>query len=185
MENDKAFFLKWYGPFPSKETLEEWEQDQGYNYHLYLLHGMKKYAKSKECYYCGKTIRTAYKRFHDAGHHIEEIQDREHSIYVARFSNFSSIEDKDIRLVEKLLTSYLEWAIGKDKMLNKTNYYAPNCTTEICVTNRWYNWKTGKEYQRTFTNSPAHIIPDVLVYRYDKQNDMCKLAIAPRLKFIW
>lgn len=185
MELDKAFFLKWYGPFSSQKELEDWERKQKYNYHLYLLQGMKKYAKSKTLYYCGMTIRTAYKRFQDAGHHIEEIQDRDHTIYVARFSDVKTIADKDIRLVEKLITSYLAWAISTDKMLNKTNFYAPNCLSDICVTNRWYNWKNSKEYQRTPINSPAHIVPDVLVYRYDKQNNEYKLVVAPRLKLIW
>lgn len=182
---DKAFFLKWYGPFDSIKALRDWEQNQNYNYHLYLLHGMKKYSKKKECYYCGMTIRTAYKRLNDAEHHITEIQNRKHAIYVARFSNVESIDHKDIRLVEKLITSYLGWSINEDKMLNRTNFYAPNCPNEICITNRWYNWKTGNEYQRTPANSPAHIVPDVLVYRYDPLNKSVRLTIAPRLKFIW
>lgn len=185
MEPDKAFFLKWYGPFSSKEELAEWELQHGWNFHLYLLHGKKKYAKTRECYYCGKTIRTAYKRFNDAGHHIEEIENREHAIYVARFANASIINDKDILLVEKLITSYLGSEIGQDAMLNKTNFYAPNCDVEICVISRWYNWRTGKEYRRTPVNSPAHIVPDVMVYRYDDQTKECKLVVAPRLKPIW
>lgn len=185
MDQDKAFFLKWYGPFSSKEELKEWEDEQEFGFHLYLLHGMKKYAKTKECYYCGKTIRTAYQRFKDAGHHIEEIEGREHSIYVARFANIEEPCNKDILLVEKLITSYLEWAIGRDVLLNKTNFYAPNCDAEVCVVNRWYNWKTDREYQRTPINSPAHIVPDVMVYRYDDQTQQCKLVVAPRLKPIW
>ena len=185
MEQDKAFFLKWYGPFTSKDELKNWELQQPWDFHLYLLHGKRKYAKTKECYYCGKTIRTAYKRFNDAGHHIEEIENREHSIYVARFANASILDNKDILLVEKLITSYLGWYIGEDLMLNKTNFYAPNCNTDICVINRWYNWKTSKEYNRTPVNSPAHLVPDVMVYRYDNHTKESKLVVSPRLKIIW
>ncbi len=184
MEPDKAFYVKWYGPFSSKNRLAEWERQQDWKINLYLLQGKKKYAK-KISYYCGKTIRAAYKRFSDADHHIKDIENRDHSIYVGRIANFSTLEEKDILLVEKLLTSYLGWYIGQDSMLNKTNFYAPNCTQEVCIVNRWINLRTGREYQRLPIYSPAHFIPDVMVYHYDEQEKKCELVIASRLKSIW
>lgn len=185
MELDKAFFIKWFGPFSSKEEVETWEKSHNCVINLYLLHGKRRYAKSKECYYCGKTIRAAYKRFKDVGHHIEEIQHRDHKIYIGYFSNFKSIKNSDIILVEKLLTSYLGWDLGTENMLNRINFYPPNCHNDICIINRWYNWQTEKEYERTPLNSPSHIVPDVLVYRYDSDLKECKLVIAPRLKKLW
>ena len=70
-------------------------------------------------------------------------------------------------------------------MLNKTNFYAPNCNTDICVINRWYNLKTNKEYKRTPINSPVYLVPDVMVYRYDNHTKESKLVVSPRLKTIW
>ena len=108
-----------------------------------------------------------------------------HLLCLGYFSNFKSIENSDIILVEKLLTSYLGWDLGTENMLNRINFYPPNCHNDICIINRWYNWQTEKEYERTPLNSPSHIIPDVLVYRYDSDLKECKLVIAPRLKKLW
>lgn len=121
MTQDKAYIVKWFGPFFSREELENWEVLHDFKSQLYLLHGKKKYAKTKECYYCGMTTRTAYKRFKDANHHIGEIENRDHNIYVGHFTNLIP-SAKDIKLVEKLLTSYLDYFIGRKALLNKTNF---------------------------------------------------------------
>lgn len=184
MARDKAYIVKWFGPFFNREELEDWEVLHDFKSQLYLLHGKKKYAKTKEYYYCGMTTRTAYKRFKDANHHIGEIENRDHNIYVGHFTNLIP-STKDIKLVEKLLTSYLDYFIGRKSLLNKTNFYAPNCVSEVSIINRWYNCRTVREYQRTPTNSPAHIVPDVLVYRVDDNTGECKLVIAPRLTPTW
>lgn len=118
MKQDKAYIVKWFGPFFSREELEDWEVLHDFKSQLYLLHGKKKYAKTRECYYCGMTTRTAYKRFKDANHHIGEIENRDHNIYVGHFTNLIP-SAKDIKLVEKLLTSYLDYFIGRKALLNK------------------------------------------------------------------
>ena len=73
---ESVFLIKWYGPFTSREEEKEWEKKQSFNCSLYLLHGKKKYAKTKEHYYCGESTRAVYERFCDQNHHIKELEDR-------------------------------------------------------------------------------------------------------------
>lgn len=97
-----VFLIKWYGPFTSQKEVKEWEQEQQFNCSLYLLHGKPKFAKTREKYYCGMSIRNIYKRLQDKGHHIEEIKDRLNSIYVGYLSNLKHPIKCQILLAEKI-----------------------------------------------------------------------------------
>ena len=76
-------------------------------------------------YYCGETTRCAFERLKDSNHHIKEISNRVSSIYIGRISNVKRPTDNKVRLVEKVLTAYLDSFIGRDSMLNETNFAFP------------------------------------------------------------
>lgn len=181
---NKSFFIKWYGPFSSQKKLKEWEQEQSFECKLYLLQGKKKYKK-KECYYCGKTMRSVSKRLRDNDHHIKEIEEREHKIYAGQFANLKKISDSDVRLVEKLITSYLTDVVGEENLMNQNNFHAPSCIEEVSVINRWYDDRTNREWLRLSSKTLPSIVPDVLVYRYDKEYKQCQLLGSRRLQQYW
>lgn len=60
---ESVFLVKWYGPFTSREDIKVWQEEYNINSSLYLLHGMRKYAKSKESYYCGMSTRNVLNAF--------------------------------------------------------------------------------------------------------------------------
>lgn len=168
-----VFLVKWFGPFYSRQELDEWQQNNRFAHNLYLLHGRKKFSKKCESYYCGMTMRTASKRLKDKGHHIEEIGSRDCLIYVGRIVNKRTSKE-DVKLVEKLITSYLDLHINcedsKDCVENRTNFYPPK--VNVYIINEWVKPYTEEEetWQRIRVNSPAHIVPDVMqYYSEDKQ----------------
>ena len=169
MEHD-VFLVKWYGPFESKEEIKKWEKQQDFLCSLYLLHGMRKYAKSKECYYCGMTTRSVFERFNDKGHHIEEIEDRINSIYVGCLSNIDKSSRKQILLVEKIITAYLAEKIDEKNMLNSTNFRYPS--RNVYVINEWWKKKDKNMWLRQPKNAPSNIVPDVLTYHIKESGDI-------------
>ena len=157
-----VFLVKWYGPFSSIEEEKSWEQKQKFNCSLYLLHGMQKYAKSKETYNCGMSTRCLYERFNDKGHHIEEVKNRLNSIYVGSISNIKNVVRSQILLVEKLITATLADELGKQSLLNATNFRFPD--ENVYVINEWYKpYGDNEVWERQPKNAPSHIVPDVLV----------------------
>ena len=163
-----VFLVKWFGPF-SKEDVYDWEKVNG-ACHLYLFGGMKKYAKTKLTYYCGKTKRSVSERFRDSNHHIKEIEDRLSSIYIGRISNVKHPSDRQIKLVEKILTAYLDSSIGRDVMLNKTNFSYPE--SNIYVINEWWKPYVEEIWQRQSKDAPSSYIPDVLCFHYYSADDV-------------
>lgn len=172
-----VFLVKWFGPF-SKEEIYKWGKKYG-NCQLYLFGGMKKYAKTKLTYYCGVTRRSVSERLGDSNHHIKEIEDRISSIYIGRISNLKCPTDEQNKLVEKTLTAYLDSSIGRDVMLNKTNFSFPESNTYVI--NEW--WKPYKEevWQRQSKDAPSHHIPDILCFHYYSDDDV-ELFGAQKLK---
>lgn len=175
-----VYLVKWYGPFANQEEVKEWEQEHSsIRCSLYLLHGKLKYAKTKEVYYCGESTRNIYKRFRDKKHHIEEIKERLESIYVGSISNVKHPNRKQIFLTEKIITAYLAEYVGDECVLNETNKYYPS--NNVYVINEWWKVDTESMWLRKPFNSPASIIPDVLVYHYN-QNDENMLYGCKKLK---
>lgn len=164
-----VFLVKWYGPFECKEDVRDWEQEQSFKSSLYLLHGKRRYAKTNEKYYCGMSERNVYERLSDKKHHIEEIQNRPHSIYVGCLSNIKNPTRNQIKLVEKIIISSLTYIVGEENVLNATNKLFP--AENIFVINEW--WKTTGEstWKRQRKNAPSNIIPDVLTFHYKENND--------------
>ncbi len=174
-----VFLVKWYGPFPCREKVKEWEQKQHFKCSLYLLHGKLKYAKTKEKYYCGESTRNVYKRFSDKGHHIEEIEERLNSIYVGCISNISKPSRSQILLVEKIITASLADIVGEDNVLNGTNKYYPS--KNVYVINEWWKEDGESVWERQPRNAPSNIVPDILAYHF-KGSDNNDLFGCKKLK---
>ena len=172
-----VFLIKWYGPFTSRKEVKEWEQEQQFNCSLYLLHGKPKFAKTREKYYCGMSIRNIYKRLQDKGHHIEEIKDRLNSIYVGYLSNLKHPIKCQILLAEKIITASLADIVGEENVLNATNTLFPS--ENVFVINEW--WKTnGVELQKRTASSIPAVLPEVLEYYAETK----ALYGVKRLKYI-
>ncbi len=159
---ENVFLIKWYGPFTSREEERAWEKKQSFNCSLYLLHGKKKYAKTKEHYYCGESTRAVYERFCDQNHHIKELEDRLGSIYVGSISNIKRPTQGQIFLAEKIITAYLAYELGESSLLNATNTYFPN--RNVYIINEWWKTDCVSLWERQPRNAPSHIVPDVLTY---------------------
>lgn len=172
----KVFLVKWFGPFESLKAVEDWEIVQPFKCSLYLIQGKRKYAKTRDSYYCGMSSeRMVFERLRDNNHHIGEIE-RLGSIYVGFFANIKRPNKSQIRLAEKILTACLTDLVGVDNVLNVTNILYPS--ENVYVINEW--WKTTGEsvWERKPKNAPSNIIPDVLAYHinYNKEIDLygCK-----------
>ena len=174
-----VFLIKWYGPFTSQKEVKEWEQEQQFNCSLYLLHGKPKFAKTKEKYYCGMSIRNIYKRLQDKGHHIEEIKDRLNSIYVGYLSNLKHPIKCQILLAEKIITASLADIVGEENVLNATNTLFPS--ENVFVINEWWKKDCESLWKRQPINAPSNIIPDVLTFHIKGNNDN-ELFVCRKLK---
>ena len=166
---ENVFLIKWYGAFISLEQERQWEENQSFNCSLYLLHGMKKYAKTKEHYYCGESTRSVYERFCDKNHHVNELKERLHSIYVGSISNIKHPSRPQIMLAEKIITAYLAERLGESNMLNETNFYYPQ--KNVYIINEWWKTDCMSLWERQPKNAPSHIVPDVLAYHYNGNED--------------
>ena len=162
-----VLLVKWFGPFKTPEEAEKWEKMNG-ACQLYIFGGLKKYAKTRLAYYCGVTKRSVAERFKDANHHIQDI-DRISSIYIGRISNVKHPTDNQNKLVEKVLTAYLKSLIGKDALLNETNFSYPQSNTYII--NEWWKPYVEEVWQRQSKDAPSCHIPDVLCFHYYSDDD--------------
>ena len=161
---ENLFLIKWYGPFLSRADEMQWEKEQSFNCSLYLLHGKKKYAKTKEHYYCGESTRSVYERFCDNNHHIKELEERLSSIYVGCIANIKRPTRAQIMLAEKIITAYLSEKLGENNLLNETNFYYPQ--ENVYIINEWWKTDGASLWERQPSNSPSNIVPDVLAYHY-------------------
>jgi hypothetical protein len=177
-----VFLIKWYGPFDSRIEERKWEKKQPFNCSLYLLHGKLKYAKTREHYYCGESMRSIYKRLADKDHHIKELEQRLNSIYVGSISNIESPTKPQILLAEKIITAYLAEEVSEDNLLNATNTYFPN--KNVYVINEWWKPDTPLLWKRQPVNAPSHIVPDVLAYHFNESDDFCLYGCKKLKKLI-
>ena len=182
---DKTFLIRWYGSFNGDKAMDElrdWEDcHQDFTCNLYLIKGYKKYAKTTNHFYIGKTIQGVSKRFSNEGHHINELP-RISEIWVGRFANLEP-DDNDILLAERMLICYASNEVGNQNMLNKICInYAP--AQNVYIMSEWYNYKTLKQRERINKDSIAKVIPDVLAYRVT-ENRQSLLYISEKLKKYW
>jgi hypothetical protein len=182
---DEAYIIKWYGPFPNKDEVRKWEKlHDDIVCNLYLLHGMKKHAKTIESYYCGKTLQYVYERFQDKSHHLYEICNREHEIYIGQISNIEPDND-DVLKLEKMITAFIGYHFEERNVLNKINFHPPHCDGTMSIVNQWYKQRDLSQWQRLPKSSPANIIPDVMVYRENDDHQSTVLYGIQKLKYIW
>lgn len=181
---DEAYVIRWYGPFPNKEEVRKWEKNhEDIVCNLYLLHGMKKYAKTTESYYCGMTLQYVFERFQDKSHHLYEICDRQHEIYIGQISNKEPSKD-DVSKLEKMFTAYIGYHFDERNVLNEINFHPPHCDNTLSIVNQWYKPVDLSQWLRLPKTSPANLIPDVMVYRVFDDNSTV-LYGTQKLKCIW
>lgn len=179
MENN-VFLIKWFGPFVNQDEVKEWEDEHDdIKCSLYLLHGKLRYAKTKEKYYCGMSIRNIYKRLNDKGHHIEEIKERLNSIYVGCISNKKRPTTSQIKLAEKIVTASLTYIVRKENVLNATNTLFP--AEDTFVINEWWKPNCESVWVRQPKNAPSNIVPDVITFHF-KDKDDNELFACKKLK---
>lgn len=179
MPMNNAFLIRWYGPFYSTEEVKYWESDCNESFNLYLISGQKKYAKKAEHYYVGQTIRSVHQRFSDKGHHINELP-RISEIWIGCFAN-KHPKRCEINIAENMLTAYLAQEIGESNILNRINKIKPN--DNVYILSEWYKTTCDEVWKRKRLNSPSNLIPDVIAYRIDSENQDT-LFISNKLKQI-
>ena len=179
MENN-VFLIKWYGPFDCLEDVEDWERKQTFKCSLYLLHGKLKYAKTREKYYCGRTKRKIHERLKDKGHHLEEINERPHSIYVGCLANIDCLDETQQKLAEKIITATLTYIVDDENVLNATNTYFPD--KDVYVINEWWKRTGDTVWERQPLNAPSHRVPDVIVCHKNGNNNEVELYGCVKLK---
>ncbi len=162
-----VYLIKWHGPFSSREEVEKWEKDN-FACNLYLLRGMKKNAKTKNFVYCGMTKRRASKRFKDKGHRINEIEDRISEIYIGKIDNIRGVNEPKVKLVEKVLTAYLDEFLGRESLLNKINFSYPE--DNVYIINEWWKAYENATWERLPSDSIAQYIPNVMCYHFVQEN---------------
>ncbi len=162
METITTYMIHWFGPFKSIDDVTKWEKTNVEHVcNLYIIEGKKKYAKLNRHYYCGQTTQGVYRRLSNIGHHIEEFRSID-EIWIGCFRNITP-KKTDINISEKIITAYLADEVGDSKMLNEINKSFPK--GQICVINRWYK-PTKDLWARFVDNSPARIIPEIILHYY-------------------
>lgn len=173
------YIVRWYGPFADMESARKWDRQNNIPCSLYLISGMKKYAKSSIHYYIGKAERNYITdRFKDKNHHINDFS-RIKEIWVGRFANKKATHD-DVMLVENMLTSYFVGEVGEDKMFNKINFSLP--ARNVYVLSEWISPHTKLAWGKLSRNSPASIVADIII---NKANDIAYnyyLYVSKKLK---
>ena len=164
METIKTYMIHWFGPFEgNKEKVALWESEHPeYICNLYLLKGLRIGAKYKPSYYCGKTVQGVAKRLSNAKHSINKYRKVE-EIWIGCFRNIEA-DSSDIFDTENIITAYLADEVGFSQMLNKINMCFPS--HQVCVINRWYK-PDCTTWKRLNFDSPAKIVPEVLLHYYD------------------
>lgn len=179
MEIIKTYMLHWFGPFKSIEEVAKWEQENREHVcNLYLIEGKRPYARTVRHYYCGKTIQSIHKRLNNLNHHICELRTVD-EIWMGCIRNVLP-GSQDIFELENIITAYLADEVGDNKMLNEINKKFPK--HQICVINRWYKptqflWNRIKN-----SDSPARIIPEVILHYYHEKFHL--ISGADKLKHL-
>ena len=168
---DKAYVMKWVGPFCSIDQLKNWEED---NLHfigsIYLIGGFKPKGKRKK-FYCGKTKKTrfVFERLSDAGHHIKELAKTDLEIWIGMMTNCKPT-DANVFEVENIITSAMaNLEIPEKDMLNQINMHTPKM--DAYVINRWF--KPGDvliERGSLKADSVAYRVPDLIIYDATTEN---------------
>lgn len=173
------YIIRWYGPFPDVESIRHWELNNHIPCSLYLMSGMKKYAKSSIHYYIGKTERNLITdRFKDKDHHINDFS-RINEIWLGCFAN-KKASHNDVTLVENMLTSYFVGEVDGDKMLNKINFYLP--TSNVYVLSEWISPYRERAWSKLSRSSPANIVADVIVNKANDRAYNYYLYVSKKLK---
>ena len=174
-----VYILRWYGPFCNVDEVRDWETENNCPCNLYLISGMKKYAKTSIHYYIGKAERNFISdRFLDKGHHINDFS-RVQEIWVGTIAN-KRASHGDVMLIENMLTSYVAGEIGEDKMLNKINFCLPSINVYILA--EWINPITQTAWGKLSRTSPGSIIPDVIVNKTYDDTFNYNLYVSKKLK---
>lgn len=173
------YIMRWYGPFADMESARDWDRTNQIPCSLYLMSGMKRYAKSSVHYYIGKAERNLITdRFKDKNHHINDFS-RIKEIWLGSFANKKASHD-DVRLVENMITSYFVGEVGEDKMLNKINFCLPN--SNVYVLSEWINPYSELAWEKLSRNSPASIVADVIVNKANDNAFNYYLYVSKKLK---
>lgn len=174
-----VYLIRWYGPFMDKEEAEKWEKESKISCSLYLISGMKKYAKKSIHYYIGKAERNHITdRFDDKDHHINEFS-RIKEIWIGSFANMKATHD-DVMLVEKMLTSYFVGEVGVDKMLNKINFCLP--ANNVYILSEWVQPYVNLAWEKLPRISPANIVADVIINKANDNAFNYYLYVSKKLK---
>lgn len=173
------YIMRWYGPFADMESARDWDRTNQIPCSLYLMSGMKKYAKSSVHYYIGKAERNLITdRFKDKNHHINDFS-RIKEIWLGSFANKKASHD-DVMLVENMITSYFVGEVGEDKMLNKINFCLPD--SNVYVLSEWINPYSELAWEKMSRNSPASIVADVIVNKANDNAFNYYLYVSKKLK---
>lgn len=168
---DKAYVMKWVGPFCSIEQLKKWELDNlDFIGSIYLIGGFKPKGKRKK-FYCGKTksTRYVYERLSDKNHHIKDLSDDNREIWIGMMTTCHPT-DNNVFMVEKIITSAMaNLEVSEEDMLNKINKNAPK--TDAYVINRWYRpCEEYIEWGSLKVDSVAYLVPDLIIYDAGEDN---------------
>ena len=173
------YIMRWYGPFADMESARDWDRTHHIPCCLYLMSGMKKYAKSSVHYYIGKAERNLITdRFKDKNHHINDFS-RIKEIWLGSVANKKATHD-DVMLIENMLTSYFVGEVGKDRMLNMRNFCLP--ASNVYVLSEWINPYSELAWGKLSRNSPANIVADVIVNKANDNAFNYYLYVSKKLK---
>lgn len=161
----RAYIIRWYGPFHSRQELKEWELEYSGNCRLYLIKG-KKTHKQKYSIYCGMTFKQMVcGRFSNHNHHIREIENRENEleIWAGTFVNATGrLNKEEVSLCENLLIHTLNYISAKENLdfINDKSYLAP--VVPVSIINEWYYaYDTSALVKRRLPGSIPSVMPDV------------------------
>lgn len=172
---EKVFIVRWYGPF-LREEVRDWEISQKATFNLYLISGKRKNAKNKIHYYIGKAERKLLSdRLNDTNHHINDFS-KVSEIWIGTIIN-KKASHNDVKLVEKMLTSYF---VVEGELLNVINKTLPN--ESLYLINEWIHYKRNSECLRLPKLSIGNMMPDVIIYKKDDCSDEYRLFVSTKLK---
>lgn len=179
MQKKKTYLIEWYGPFSSKEELEEWELSSSEVFNLYAFQAKQKGHKNK--YYCGMTFKqTIAKRMRNHDHHIHDFENEKNEILQIWIGTIANIKAKeyDVRICENIITSVLAGiSVGRKNLENRTNKKPP--VVDVYLINEW--WKTtGEELKIKARGTVPTIIPEAMIF-YSETNALYGIK---KLKYI-
>lgn len=164
------YLIHWYGPFYSRQDLEDWERQQESLYYLYLFQGKRKNKRTYN-YYCGMTydrsncVSCVFNRMKDSDHHIHIFeQERKESImiWVGTIASNTRPSRKDISICENMITSEIaQIELDESRIVNETNKLPP--ANNVYIINEWFN-RHHIKYRPQLKEFIPNIVPDVITY---------------------